>query len=140
MKRSEIVGAARSWAGVPWRHQGRTRSGIDCVGLVLRVAETVGLDVSGVDIPDYGREPDGRLFGLFARNLTRITQEHARPGSVIVFARGTSACHAGIVLDDVGLYLHASVLSAKVTFGSLRKPLKSYRAIAAFDFPGVIDG
>jgi cell wall-associated NlpC family hydrolase len=32
-----IVSAARSWLGVPWRHQGRTRQGVDCAGLVVLV-------------------------------------------------------------------------------------------------------
>ena len=35
IKRREIVDAARNWVGVPYRHQGRTRNGIDCVGLLL---------------------------------------------------------------------------------------------------------
>ena len=34
IKRREIVAAARDWVGVPYRHQGRTRNGIDCIGLL----------------------------------------------------------------------------------------------------------
>jgi cell wall-associated NlpC family hydrolase len=39
-----IIAAARSWLGVPWRHQGRTRQGVDCAGLVVLVGRGLGLD------------------------------------------------------------------------------------------------
>lgn len=35
--RADIVLEARSWVGFPWRHQGRSRLGIDCGGLVVMV-------------------------------------------------------------------------------------------------------
>lgn len=138
--RAEIVAAALSWRGVPFRHQGRARDGVDCVGLVLAVGRQCGVDTRHVDVPDYGRLPDGRFFGLFARHLTRITRDAARAGSVIVFARGAQHCHAGILIDDLGSYLHASVRRGCVTFGTLRKPAHTLRAVVAFDLPGVVDG
>ena len=39
---SAIVAAARTWLGVPWRHQGRTRQGVDCAGLVVLVGRGLG--------------------------------------------------------------------------------------------------
>ena len=38
-----IIAAARAWLGVPWRHQGRTRQGVDCAGLVVLVGREFGL-------------------------------------------------------------------------------------------------
>ena len=31
--REMVVAEARTWIGVKWRHQGRTREGVDCIGL-----------------------------------------------------------------------------------------------------------
>ncbi len=41
--RGEVQTLARTWIGVPWRHQGRNRSGIDCGGLVVKVGQELGL-------------------------------------------------------------------------------------------------
>ncbi len=45
----EIVKAARSYLGVPYRHQGRSRRGLDCVGLVLNVLNDVGIQIDEKD-------------------------------------------------------------------------------------------
>ena len=42
LKRRDIVAEARKWVGVPYRHQGRGARGIDCVGLLIEVANGVG--------------------------------------------------------------------------------------------------
>ena len=33
----EVVREARTWVGVPFRHQGRSRSGVDCGGIIVVV-------------------------------------------------------------------------------------------------------
>lgn len=43
LKREDIVAAARRWLGVPFRHQGRSRQGIDCAGLIELVGVDLGL-------------------------------------------------------------------------------------------------
>jgi cell wall-associated NlpC family hydrolase len=46
-----ILNEARSWLGVPFVHQGRTRHGVDCLGLLMQIAKELQL---------YDRE--GNLF------------------------------------------------------------------------------
>jgi cell wall-associated NlpC family hydrolase len=58
IKRREIVAAARDWVGVPYRHQGRTRNGIDCIGLLLNVAVDVGHPLTETGGP-YSTQPQG---------------------------------------------------------------------------------
>ena len=41
-----IVDAARTYLGVPFRHDGRNRDGIDCVGLVVCSLRDLGIDVT----------------------------------------------------------------------------------------------
>lgn len=54
--------AARSWIGVPFTHQGRSRDGVDCVGLVICVARELGLVPMDADANGYRRAPDGSML------------------------------------------------------------------------------
>jgi len=40
---SDVVAQARKYMGVRWAHQGRSPAGMDCAGLVIRVAQDLGL-------------------------------------------------------------------------------------------------
>lgn len=60
MTAAAFVRAARSMLGLPWRHRGRNRLGVDCVGLVVLAAAKAGCRIP--DHTHYGREPwDDRL-------------------------------------------------------------------------------
>lgn len=88
-----LVVAARGWLGVRWRHLGRSRTGVDCIGLVL-----LALRECGVEVPDpapYAREPQGsRLLDGIARHADRVPA--AGPGDVLVFRMGLYGGHVGI--------------------------------------------
>ena len=57
-----IIEEARSWIGVPFHHQGRTKSGCDCIGIVLACARR--LDYKYEDYTRYGRLPHKGLLGV----------------------------------------------------------------------------
>ena len=88
-----FVAAARSYVGVPWRHLGRSRTGVDCIGLVLLAARE-----AGVELPDpapYAREPQGtRLLEGILAHTTRVAE--AAPGDVLLFRLGLYCGHVGI--------------------------------------------
>jgi len=88
-----FVAAARSYVGVPWRHLGRSRTGVDCIGLVLMAAREVG-----VDLPDpapYAREPQGtRLLEGVLVHAARVASPE--PGDVLLFRMGLYGGHVGI--------------------------------------------
>lgn len=60
-----LVTAARSLINVPWVHQGRSRKGVDCIGLPDLALRLCGIDfgqcVGGLP-RNYGRTPKQRLF------------------------------------------------------------------------------
>lgn len=88
-----FVAAARGYVGVPWRHLGRSPTGVDCIGLVL-----LGAHEAGMDLPDpapYAREPQGtRLLEGILAHATRVAE--AAPGDVLLFRMGLYGGHVGI--------------------------------------------
>lgn len=89
----DLESAARAWLGVPWRHLGRSRAGVDCIGLVLLSAAACGLALE--DPAPYPREPQGRrLVDAAERHGRRLAEPE--PGAVVLFRYGPYAGHAGI--------------------------------------------
>jgi hypothetical protein len=108
--------AARRWLGVPWRHLGRSREGIDCIGLVLLAARDCGLAAD--DPAPYEREPSSqRLRQELARHLDQGSVADPRPGDVLVFNLGLYAGHVGIA----GLHPEYRVLSVIHAFAPRRR-------------------
>jgi cell wall-associated NlpC family hydrolase len=88
-----IVAAARSMLGVRWRHLGRSRDGIDCIGLVLHAAREAGIDLP--DPAPYERQPQGtRLTDAALHHAMRVARPE--PGDVLVFRMGLYGGHLGI--------------------------------------------
>jgi cell wall-associated NlpC family hydrolase len=94
IERDSVVAAARAWLGVPWRHMGRSRLGLDCVGLLVVVGRDLGLEVE--DQERYPRRPQG---GYLRQTLERQLVDGGRtpaPGDIGLFADRRTPFHAGI--------------------------------------------
>ena len=115
--RADIVAAAESWLGVKWQHQGRTRHGIDCIGLPAVVALELGI-VRDLPRADYPRRPDGTLVRRLrdASALTEIRVADAAPGDIAVFSRAGAAYHCGILCELHGqpAVIHAYASARRV--------------------------
>ena len=140
--RRRVVDQARSYLGVPWRHQGRTRHGIDCVGLIVRVAHDLGL--SGYDETGYARLARGRsLIAALEAHCRKVTDP--QPGDVVCFRYDSNPQHVGMLTDHPGGGLgliHANAkagglgLVGRVTECRYADPWPE-RAVAAFALPAV---
>lgn len=83
MTGAEICTAARDWRGVKWRHQGRSREGIDCCGLVIVVAKELGY--FDFDVTDYARvATDESMLRYCREHFAQIGQAELQPGDVVV--------------------------------------------------------
>lgn len=85
IKRRDVVEAARSFVGKPYRHQGHTERGLDCIGLVIVTAQKFGFDTS---IPrGYSAQPQARqvLSGADATLWKPEDQSKIVPGDIAVF-------------------------------------------------------
>lgn len=115
MDRNGIVTAARSYLGVKWRHRGRDRTGLDCIGLLLVTGKALGLDLQDTDL-QYHRHPDFELFKDMIRRQSRLgSLNDIRHGSILMLNQGAIPCHCGIAtLDGKPAFIHAALMRRKV--------------------------
>lgn len=103
-----LVAAARAYLGVPFRHQGRNRHGLDCLGLLVCVARDCDLRRGGRplcswDMTDYGHLPDEtRLRNGLAQVMCPVQTQAVRPGDILQFRVDGAARHLGIAGDYAG--------------------------------------
>lgn len=114
MSAVEFVKAARALRGARWRHRGRARWAVDCIGLIVLAGEDAGMRLN--DQVGYGREPwdDQLRRACIAHWGYPLSAEHAQPGDVALIRWGTGEpSHLAIIGNhpDGGLTLiHAHTL------------------------------
>jgi len=136
MTRDQIAAAALAYRGAPWRHLGRSITGMDCIGLVIAVARDVGAKPADFDL-HYDRRPDGTMAGLLRQHLQPVSVRRATTGTVVVIAAGLVGHHVGIMLDSER-FIHAvnnRGVIVDVFDHNWRQRIS--RVSAAYDFPGV---
>ena len=98
---AQIVAAARTHLGAPFRHQGRSAQGLDCVGLLVLVARALGQPHH--DVTGYTRRATGMGFlRHFRDHLDEIAPANALEGDVLVFVESVYPCHTGILSQKDG--------------------------------------
>ena len=93
----DIALAARGWVGTPFRHQGRGPGGIDCIGLVARVARDLAL----VD----GEVIGGRLQRLLDDYMLPVAPADRQIGDVALMRFVREPQHVAILDRDGGRWL-----------------------------------
>jgi hypothetical protein len=136
MERHDIVLAARSFLNVRWRHRGRDRTGMDCIGLLLATGREVGLDLQDTDL-QYRRLPDFALFKDMIRSQSRLgSVNDIRHGSILMLNQGAVPCHCGIAcLDGPPTVIHAALMRRKVVEEPL--PMHFGNLVEVREFNGV---
>lgn len=141
MTRSDIVSAARSWIGTPYRHQASLKGiGCDCLGLLRGIwREVVGPEPERP--PPYARdwaEGSGReaLFEAACRHLTEPRTPAFCEGDVLLFRprAGLPARHCAIATSaDTMVHAHDGASVAEVAVA----PWWDRRIARFFSFPGL---
>lgn len=131
--RAQIVAEARKWVGTPFLHQGRLRgAGVDCAGVVIGVADVLGLAQGFEDPKGYPDNPANRqIEALLDKWMDRIPKGEEKPGDVLFFAYSRLPQHMGI-LTDRGTIVHAYKPGpgvVEVTYDRLwqRQTVRAYR-------------
>ena len=146
--RAEVVWEARTWMNVPFHHQGRDRSGVDCGGLIGAVA--VALNAVQSDWWDtkfnpafggYSRRPSNGLLERVCRSfMTEISPLNVMDGDIVAMRFKTEPQHLAIVVPYAhgGLaVIHALRSAQKVVEHRLDNVWRD-RVVLAFRLPGVI--
>ena len=94
------MSAARQYLGARYRHRGRDRSGMDCAGLLLAVANDLGLPAPSGPIA-YSQLPDVDLLDRMLRTYA-IRCRSLEPGAVVRMSILNRAQHVGILGDYPG--------------------------------------
>ena len=113
----QIITAARGWVGTRFAHQGRLkktathRGGVDCLGLLVGVANELGLPLAQHDDVTYGHLPDERaLYKKLSELLLPVDTLLMEAGDIVLLRVDGRAQHMGIVSaygkSDFGL-IHA---------------------------------
>lgn len=91
----DIITAARTFMGVPFRHQGRNKLGVDCLGLVLLSAEMSGVKLQ--DLKGYARSPDGHtLKSECGKQLIPVKLRDIQDGDILLMSFRREPQHLAI--------------------------------------------
>lgn len=132
---AEVVVKAREFIGTRYRHQGRSREGVDCIGLPACVRAELGLET--LDVTDYGRRASDESMLEWCRERM-VTVAELQPGDILVMAFGTDR-HMAIVGDyPHGGFsiIHAYIDNRCVVENRLDESFMA-RVIGSFRFPEV---
>lgn len=135
---AEVADHALSWRDVRWKHEGRNRYGIDCVGLVVMAAWFIGKPYVGYDYIGYARSPaKGILISEFRKQMIEIPTSEDKPGTVLIFDQeGYAPYHVGIQLQP-GHMVHAYLPARKTIADKISRLSFSLELTHRFAYRGV---
>ena len=141
LSRKDIISKAREFLGVPYKHQGRTRQGCDCGGLIITVMKELGYEIK--DMHGYSKTPDGYTLQKLAREeAIPISINEIVPGDFVIIRFRQNPQHVALVTDHpsggLGL-LHSYESVGKVVEHRLDSKWCK-RIVSAYRFKGVVDG
>jgi NlpC/P60 family putative phage cell wall peptidase len=135
--REEVVAAARSWIGTPFREQQSMRGeGADCVGLGVGVGRDLGHEIS---VEPWKQSPDNRRMERECDSrLRKVPVAQMQPGDVVLIQTVKEPHHMGILSnyrDGFGI-IHALKARGKVV--EHRLDSRWHKSIvAAYRYPSV---
>lgn len=132
----KIISVARGLIGTQYRHMGRDRTGIDCLGVAIYVAKALGMDVPPTG--DYSRNPSGRRMMLaFREHAIPIRVSEAEPGDFLHMAFQQLPQHVAIITEsDPMTIVHADSVVGRVVEHPLSATWRA-RIRGAYRFPEI---
>lgn len=135
--RQEFIKELRSWEGVPFRHQGRSRLGTDCLGLPISIARVMDLLPEGFYDPvHYGRAPnDGALIAAVQKYCVPI--KSIEDAALVTFCWPGTSQPSHLALLEGRYMIHAYERVAKVVRHGYGQPWKRLTH-SIYRIPGVV--
>jgi cell wall-associated NlpC family hydrolase len=138
---SQFVWTVREYVGVKWKHRGRTKTGIDCVGLIHVAGKDCGLHEFADDV-EYSRISVGQdLLKPFREHMTEVRLgpdnglADLHDGDILILRDKVMPQHVGVMATRYGQksLIHATVFYGKVVEQFIDRELER-KAITAFRF------
>jgi cell wall-associated NlpC family hydrolase len=102
-----LIEEARTWVGVPFRHQGRTRLGVDCAGFLVALMRSAGeLPPDFRDVHNYARRPNGELLTLVARHCVRVPSAASGLLVLIQWTGHTQPSHIALLTGSTMIHCY----------------------------------
>lgn len=140
MSPEDIVLEARSWVGVPYRERGRSRRGVDCLGLLVMLGRS--FDVAHEDEAVYTSWPtdERRLAQRLEQYLTPLPPDAIAPGVIGMFTQTRLPAHVGVFTEKHGVIhlIHARMNPRRVVEEAYAAiPRAELRLSGLFCFPAM---
>ena len=136
MTRAELVAQARTYLKVPYRHQGRSRDGADCVGLLVAIAEDFGITIGYAT--NYNLHPELRIFAEgVLRYCNEVPIHDRQPGDIGLFRMTKGRWHTAIFTER-DLMLHSSMKDRRVVEHRLDDAWRN-SLVRAYTFKGLTE-
>jgi cell wall-associated NlpC family hydrolase len=97
----DLIEAARLYINTPFRHQGRNRRGLDCLGLLVCAARDIGMPIA--DNLQYGRAPDYKTMRAgIMDHFNPVRRDQVRIGDVywMKFNRKGNPMHLALITEQ----------------------------------------
>lgn len=133
----EVIEEAKLWKGTPFKHQGRTKHGLDCVGFCLVVGWNLG--IYDKDHQKYSRYPQGDLLrNNLEEVLTKVKKEDLDIGMIVMMKIDVDPQHMAIITpyseQSFGMihsYYKRGVVEHRLSLGWKN------RIVSVYKIPGV---
>lgn len=117
-KRAEVVSAALSQVGTPYRYGGdQPGRALDCSGLTRYAHQTVGVPIPRMSLDQW-------------RAARPVGPHGLRPGDLVFFRTGPGVHHVGLMVDG-DRFVHASTSKRSVQLTRLTAPYWTARYLGA---------
>jgi cell wall-associated NlpC family hydrolase len=123
---SALAHTLAQWIGVPYLHQGRSRHGVDCVGLVFCALREAGALRDRDSIPSAYVPRVGSDLLLREIEATCTRANHAETGVLVLiqWPREKFPTHCGVIVGNDLIHCHARARA--VVCHGYRRPWNSW--------------
>lgn len=129
MKEQDII---NKYLGIPYKHGGRTRLGLDCYGLIIAIYKDLGFTLFDIEHYDKNWSVNGKNYML--ENYHRQWRETDNPQflDVVVLRNSIGILNHGGVMLSGNRFLHCC--KAGTTISSLETPMWKKRFVGFYQF------
>jgi cell wall-associated NlpC family hydrolase len=136
--RKDIIDHARSLLGVPFKHQGRSARGMDCVGVLIDLSKYLQLGYQDMK-QRYNTNPQTYVIrDELEKYLDPVPIKEMQPGDIVIMRILGNEPHVGILAEYEGerTLIHSYQTVGKIVEHRLdAKWLR--RIVGAYSIPGV---